>query len=216
VNRTDAIWAIGRPTIGGAVRLASRFRVYGAERVPLEGGLVVASNHFSWLDPPALGQACPRTLYFMAKVEAHRVPGLGQLMRSFGAFSVRRGESDRDAVRTMREIVRSGHALGLFVEGTRQRSGVPGPVQPGAAMVAINENAPVSCAAIYGSFEWRLGNFKPVSLAWGNPLTFDGLPRGGKGYKEASVEIEREIRRLWEWLAQVHELGRPRDATPPS
>jgi 1-acyl-sn-glycerol-3-phosphate acyltransferase len=216
VNRTDAIWAIGRPTIGNAVKLVSRFRVYGAERVPLEGGLVVASNHFSWLDPPALGEACPRTLYFMAKVEAHRVPGLGQLMRSFGAFSVRRGESDRDAVRTMREIVRSGHALGLFVEGTRQRSGVPGPVQPGAAMVAINENAPVSCAAIYGSFEWRLGNFEPVSLAWGNSLTFDGLPRGGKGYKEASVEIEREIRRLWEWLAQVHELGRPRDATPPS
>ena len=216
MNRTDAIWAIGRPTIGNAAKLVSRFRVYGAERVPLEGGLVVASNHFSWLDPPALGEACPRTLYFMAKVEAHRVPGLGQLMRSFGAFSVRRGESDRDAVRTMREIVRSGHALGLFVEGTRQRSGVPGPVQPGAAMVAINENAPVSCAAIYGSFEWRLGNFGPVSLAWGNPLTFDGLPRGGKGYKEASVEIEREIRRLWEWLGQLHELGRPRDATPPS
>jgi 1-acyl-sn-glycerol-3-phosphate acyltransferase len=152
----------------------------------------------------------------MAKVEAHRVPGLGQLMRSFGAFAVRRGESDRDAVRTMRELVRAGHALGLFVEGTRQRSGIPGPVQPGAAMVAINEDAPVSCAAIYGSHEWRLGTFRPVSLAWSSPLTFDGLPRGGKGYKEASVEIEREIRRLWEWLAQVHELGRPRDATPPS
>ena len=88
MNRTDAIWAIGRPTIGNAVKLASRFHVYGAERVPLEGGLVVASNHFSWLDPPALGEACPRTLYFMAKVEAHRVPGLGQLMRSFGAFSL--------------------------------------------------------------------------------------------------------------------------------
>ena len=216
MNRTDAIWAIGRPTIGTAVRLAARMRVYGAERVPLEGGVVVASNHFSWLDPPALGEACPRTLYFMAKVEAHRVPGLGQLMRSFGAFSVRRGESDRDAVRTMRQIVRSGHALGLFVEGTRQRSGIPGPVQAGAAMVAINEDAPVSCAAIYGSFEWRPGNLRPVSVAWGNPLTFEGLPRGGKGYKEASVEIEREIRRLWDWLAQVHELGRPRDATPPS
>jgi len=216
VNRTDAIWAIGRPTIGGAVRLLARTKVYGAERVPLEGGLVVAANHLSWVDPPALGRACPRTLYFMAKVEAHRVPGLGQLMRSFGAFSVRRGESDRDAVRTMREIVRDGHALGLFVEGTRQRSGVPGPVQPGAAMVAINEDAPVICAAIYGSFEWRLGNFSPVSVAWGNPLSFDGLPRGGKGYKEASIEIEREIRRLWEWLGEIHELGRPDDATPPS
>jgi len=215
MNRTDAIWTVGRMTIGTATKLVAPLRVYGAERVSPDGGLVVASNHLSWIDPPALGVATPRTLYFMAKVEAHRVPGLGQLMRSFGAFSVRRGESDRDAVRTMRQIVRDGHALGLFVEGTRQRSGIPGPVQPGAAMVAINENVPVSCAAIYGSYEWRLGNFRPVSVAWGNPLSFDGLPRGGKGYKEASVEIEREIKKLWDWLAGVHELGRPRDATPP-
>ncbi len=215
MNKTDAVWAVGRVTIGTAVKLVAPLRVYGAERVPLEGGLVVASNHFSWIDPPALGTAVPRTLYFMAKVEAHRVPGLGQLMRSFGAFSVRRGESDREAVRTMRQIVRDGHALGLFVEGTRQRSGVPGPVQPGAAMVAINEEVPVSCAAIYGSYEWRLGSFSPVSIAWSAPMRFEGLPRGGKGYKEASAEIEREIRRLWEWLGGVHELGRPRDATPP-
>jgi 1-acyl-sn-glycerol-3-phosphate acyltransferase len=207
---------VGRPTIGGATKLVSRLRVYGADRVPAEGGLVVAANHFSWIDPPALGQACPRTLYFMAKVEAHRVPGLGQLMRSFGAFSVRRGESDRDAVRMMRQIVRDGHALGLFVEGTRQRSGEPGPVQPGAAMVAINEDVPVICAAIRGSHEWRLGNFAPVSLAWGQPLSFDGLPRGGKGYKEASAEIERELRRLWEWLGEIHAIDRPRHATPPS
>ena len=216
MNRTDMVWAVGRPTIGTAVTVATRLRVYGRERVPSEGGLVVASNHFSWVDPPVLGAAIPRTLYYMAKVEAHRVPGLGQLMRSFGAFSVRRGESDRDAVRTMRQLVGDGHALGLFVEGTRQRSGVPGPVQPGAAMVAINEEAPVICAAIYGSFEWRLGNFNPVSVAWGAPLSFDGLPRGGKGYKEASAEIEREIRTLWAWLGQIHELGRPRNATPPT
>lgn len=215
MNRTDRVWAIGRPTIGTAVELLTRLRVYGRERVPMDGGLVVACNHFSWIDPPVLGAAIPRTLYFMAKVEAHHVPGLGQLMRSFGAFSVRRGESDREAVRTMRQLVRDGHALGLFAEGTRQRSGVPGPVQPGAAMVAINEEAPVICAAIYGSFEWRLGNFSPVSLAWGTPMSFDGLPRGGKGYKEASAEIEREIRKLWEWLAGVHERGRPDDVTPP-
>jgi len=216
VNRTDVIWAVGRVTIGTAVKLVAPLRVYGAERVPPTGGLVVASNHFSWIDPPALGAACPRTLYYMAKVEAHRVPGLGELMRAFGAFSVRRGESDRDAVRTMRQIVRDGHALGLFVEGTRQRSGVPGPVQPGAAMVAINEGVPVIPVVLHGSQSWRIGNFHPVSLAWGLPLDFAGLPRGGKGYREASVEIEREIRRLWEWLVGIHELGRPRDATPPA
>jgi len=216
VTRTDAVWAVGRLTIQPLVHLAARLRIYGTERVPREGGLVVACNHFSWIDPPALGAACPRTLYFMAKVEAHRVPGLGQLMRSFGAFPVRRGESDREAVRTMREIVRAGNALGMFAEGTRQRSGVPGPVLPGAAMVAVNEGVPVIPVAIHGSQSWKLGNFHPVSLAWGSPLAFDGVPKGGKGYKEASAEIEREIRRLWEWLVGIHELGRPRDAVPPS
>jgi 1-acyl-sn-glycerol-3-phosphate acyltransferase len=215
VNKTDAIWAAGRPTIGTMVKIVAPLRVYGAERMPPSGGLVVAANHFSWIDPPLLGAASPRTLYYMAKVEAHRVPGLGELMRLFGAFAVRRGESDREAVRTMRQIVQDGHALGMFVEGTRQRSGRLGRVQPGAAMVAINEQVPVIPVAIHGSQHWRLGNFAPVSVAWGQPTAFEGLPRGGKGYREASLEIEREIHTLWQWLVDVHELGRPRDAVPP-
>jgi 1-acyl-sn-glycerol-3-phosphate acyltransferase len=215
MNATDVAWAFGRPTIGSAVKLFARLRVYGAQRMPRNGGIVAASNHFSWIDPPALGAASPRTLYFMAKVEAHRVPGLGQLLRSFGAFPVRRGESDREAVRTMRGIVRAGHALGMFAEGARQRGGLPGLVQPGAAMVAITEEVPVIPAAIHGSFEWRAGNLAPVSVAWGEPMIFDGLPRGGRGYTEASLEIERKIRELWEWLVELHEAGRPRDAVPP-
>jgi 1-acyl-sn-glycerol-3-phosphate acyltransferase len=209
------MWVIGRPTIGAAVELAARVQVYGAERVPLTGGLVVAANHFSWVDPPALGAASPRTLYFMSKVEVHRIPGLGQLMRTFGAFPVRRGQSDREAVRTMRGIVRDGGALGMFAEGTRQQSGVPGSVLPGAAMVAITEGVPVVPAAIHGSQVWRLGNFAPVSVAWGEPMTFSGLPRGGRGYREASLEIERALRDIWEWLVDLHAVGRPRHATPP-
>ena len=82
----------------------------------------------------------------------------------------RPGESDREAVRYMREVVREGHALGLFAEGTRQRSGVPGPVQAGAAMAAIQEGVPVVPAAIHGSQTWRPGNFHPVSVAWGEPF----------------------------------------------
>jgi len=216
MNRTDATWAVGRLTVGTAVRILSRLRVYGAERMPMAGGLVIAANHFSWVDPPALGAASPRNLYFMAKVEAHRVPGFGEILRSLGAFPVRRGESDREAVRTMRQIVRDGNALGMFVEGTRQRSGTPGRAQPGAAMVAINEEVPVIPVAIHGSQSWRLGNFAPVSIAWGRPMSFEGLPRGGKGYREASLEIDRELEGLWRWLVELHALGRPRDATPPT
>jgi 1-acyl-sn-glycerol-3-phosphate acyltransferase len=216
MNSVEVAWAIGRPTIGGLVRLLAPLRCYGAERVPMEGGVVLAMNHFSWLDPPAFGAASPRTIYYMAKIEAHGVPGLGQLIRAFGTFSVRRGESDREAVRIMREIVRGGNALGLFVEGTRQRSGVPGEAQPGAAMVALQEDVPVVPAAIHGSQDWKLGNFRPVSVAWGEPMRFEGLPRGGKGYREASAMIQEEIHGLWRWLAELHEADkRPAVATPP-
>jgi 1-acyl-sn-glycerol-3-phosphate acyltransferase len=197
------------------VKAIAPLHVYGRERVPRNGGLVIACNHFSWIDPPALGAASPRTIYYMAKMEAHVVPGLGQLIRAFGCFPVRRGESDREAVRTMREIVRDGLALGLFVEGTRQRSGVPGEVQPGAAMVALQEDVPVIPVAVHGSQSWKLGNFHPVSIAWGEPMTFEGLPRGGRGYKQASAEIQAEIRRLWQWLVDLHALGRP-DGVPPA
>ncbi len=210
----DVTWALGRPTIGLAATLASRLRVYGRDRVPLDGGLVVASNHFHWLDPAVLGAASPRVLYYMAKVEAHRVPGFGAFIRAFGCFPVRRGESDRDAVRTMRQIVADGHALGLFVEGTRQRTGVPGAVQPGAAMVALQEGAPIVPVAIHGTQDWTPGSFRPVSIAWGEPRTFDGLPKGGRGYKEASALLQAEIRGLFDWLVDVHRLGRP-DGVPP-
>ena len=105
--------------------------------------------------------------------------------------------------------------LGLFVEGTRQRSGVPGEAQPGAAMVAIQEGVPVVCGAIHGTQNYKVGNFAPATIAWGEPIRFDGLPRGAKGYREASREIEQEIHRLWSWARDIHEAGRPRNATPP-
>ena len=215
MDPTPAVWALGRLTIQPAAVISSRLRVYGRERIPDIGGVVLAINHFSWLDPAAFGSACPRVVHYMAKIEAHGVPGLGQLIRAFGTFSVRRGESDREAVRMMREVVRNGKVLGLFVEGTRQRSGVPGEVKPGAAMVAVQEGVPVVCGAVHGSQTWRPGNFHPVSIAWGEAMRFDGLPRNAKGYREASAEIEREIRRLFDWLTDVHAVGRPAVAVPP-
>ena len=158
----------------------------------MTGGLVIACNHFHWVDPPALGSACPRTIYYMAKVEAHRVPGLGSFIRAFGTFPVRRGESDRDAVRTMRAIVRDGLALGLFVEGTRQKGGVPGEIQPGAAMVAIQEDVPVIPVALHGSQTWKPGNFHPLSVAWGEPIRFDRAAERWQGLQGGVVSAADE------------------------
>jgi 1-acyl-sn-glycerol-3-phosphate acyltransferase len=215
MNKVDAVWGVGRRTIGPLVKLVAPLRNYGSERIPLEGGVVLAFNHFSWIDPPAFGASCPRTVYFVAKIEAHRAPGLGQLIRAFGTRAVRRGESDREAVRAMREIVREGNALGMFVEGTRQKTGVPGEAMPGAAMVALQEEVPVVPAAIHGSQDWKVGNFHPVSIAWGEPMRFEGL-KGGKGYREASAQIQEEIHGLWRWLVDLHEADkRPAVATPP-
>jgi 1-acyl-sn-glycerol-3-phosphate acyltransferase len=216
VNRVEALWPLGRYSFGWLGALTARVRYYGSDRIPRKGGVVLALNHFSWIDIPCFGVACPRNTYFVAKVEAHKVPGLGQFIRTFGAISVRRGESDREAVRRMREVVREGGVLGLFVEGTRQRSGVPGDVQPGAAMVALQEDVPVVCGAIHGTQDYRLGNFAPATVAWGEPIRFEGLPRGAKGYRAASAEIQAEIHRLWSWAKDVHEAGRPRHAVPPS
>jgi 1-acyl-sn-glycerol-3-phosphate acyltransferase len=215
VNRVDKAWAIGKPIMGAPTALVTRLRIYGRERIPRTGGLVIAYNHFSWIDIPAFGWSSPRPVYFLAKAEAHAVPVAGAYLRLFGSFGVRRGESDREAVRRMRDVVHAGNTLGIFAEGTRQRSGVLGEVQPGAAMAALQEDAPVVCAAIYGSHEWRLGNFKPVSIAYGEPLRFTGLTRNAKGYREASAEIGSELRRLWEWLRDLHAAGRPRHAVPP-
>ena len=74
-------------------------------------------------------------------------------------------------------------------------------------MVAVQEDVPVVPAAIYGSHEWKPGNFHPISVAWGEPIRFDGLPKGAKGYREASAEIERRIHALHDWLAEVHARG---------
>jgi 1-acyl-sn-glycerol-3-phosphate acyltransferase len=214
VNRTQAAWLVGRPFFGALVRTFAPLRHYGTERIPRNGPVVLCFNHFSWLDPWAIGSVMPRTMYYVAKEEAMSAPFLGAFLRVFGTLSVRRGESDREAVRLMREVVRRGEALGMFPEGTRQER-EPGEVKPGAAMIAIQEGVPVVCGAIHGSQDWRFGNFHPVSIAFGEPLDLSAHPRNSRGYRDGSAEIQRELRRLFDFLVQAHELGRPRVAIPP-
>jgi 1-acyl-sn-glycerol-3-phosphate acyltransferase len=215
VSYGDLAWTFGRRYLGWPARLVTHARAYGGDRVPRSGGAVLAINHLHWIDIPVVGVTCPRNVNFVAKVEAIRVRGFGRYIRTFGTLAVRRGESDRDAVRLMRQAARDGRVLGLFVEGTRQHTGRPGTAQPGAAMVALQEDVPVVPVAIYGTQDWSLRNRVPCSVAYGAPLRFEGLPKNGRGYKEATAEIERRINVLFDWLADVHHQGRPKGLTPP-
>jgi 1-acyl-sn-glycerol-3-phosphate acyltransferase len=215
MNRTQAAWLVGRPFFGALVKLFAPLRVYGKERIPANGPLVLCFNHFSWLDPWAFGGVAPRTVYYVAKQEAHDNPLVGPFIRLFGTSPVRRGESDREAIRIMREVVQRGDALGMFPEGTRQKR-EPGPVLPGAAMIAVQEGVPVVCGAIHGSQDWRFGSFQPVSIAFGEPLDVTGHARNSRGYRGAAEQIQRETRRLFDFLVLTHESGRPRIATPPA
>jgi 1-acyl-sn-glycerol-3-phosphate acyltransferase len=215
VGSGDTAWAVGRIYMGIPARLLTRVRAYGLDRFPREGGVVLAANHLHWIDIPLLGLLSPRTINFVAKVEAHRVPALGRFIRWHGTLAVRRGESDREAVRLMRQAARNGRVLGVFVEGTRQRSGVPGKAQPGAAMVAIQEDVSVLPAAIYGTQFWHPWNLAPCSVAFGHPIDFSGLPKNGRGYREATAVVEQTIHRLFDWLVEVHAQGRPKGLTPP-
>jgi 1-acyl-sn-glycerol-3-phosphate acyltransferase len=208
-------WTLSRYYLAPVARLATRPRAYGLDRIPMTGGCVLAINHLHWIDIPLVGALSPRRINYVAKIEALTFPGFGRYIAWHGVIGIHRGESDRDAVRRMRDVARDGGALGLFVEGTRQHSGRPGPAQPGAAMVAIQENVPVVPIGVYGTQFWRIGNFAPCSIAVGEPVCYEGLPKGGRGYKEATADIERRINGLFDWLEDVHRRGRPKGLTPP-
>lgn len=215
MTREQWAWLAGRPVFGGLVRAFTPLRVYGRDRVPAHGPLVICFNHFSWLDPWALGAVCPRTIYYVAKQEAHDNALIGPFIRFFGTLPIRRGESDREAIRVMREVVRRGDTLGMFPEGTRQAE-EPGEVRSGAAMIAVQEQVSVVCGAIEGTQRWRLGNWEPVSIAFGEAFDVSSHPRNSQGYRAASAEIQAEIRRLWEFLVTTQAQGRPRVAIPPA
>jgi 1-acyl-sn-glycerol-3-phosphate acyltransferase len=203
VSATDVVWAVGRIYIGWPVRLFTRARALGLENVPKTGGAVYAINHLHWIDIPLIGLLSPRTVYFVAKAEAANFPLLGGFLRLHGAIAIHRGESDREAVRRMRDEARAGHVVGLFVEGTRQKTGRPGVAQPGAAMVGMQEGVPVIPVAIYGTQFWKPGNFRRCTVRFGEPLRFDDLPKNGKGYREATAVIERRIHELFDELERA-------------
>jgi len=186
--------AVSWPFLKGLFRL----RAEGVENLPQDGGFVLAANHVSNLDPWPLGiPIWPRRyLRFMAKSELFWWP-LGPLIRAGGAFKVRRGERDVDAMAKAVELVREGHVVVMFPRGTRERKGLVKRHQPrshrGAARIAIEAKAPLVPAAISGTD--RLSRLGPLRVRYGRPLDIEGLDA-----REATERLMAEIEQLGEGL----------------
>jgi 1-acyl-sn-glycerol-3-phosphate acyltransferase len=189
------------------VRLLFRLRTRGLENLPDDGGFVLAANHTSNLDPWPLGLPLfpRRWLRFMGKSELFN-PVLGPILRGGGAFPVRRGERDTEAIRTAVELCRAGEVVVMFPEGTRREKGLrkkwDARPHTGAARIALEAGCPLVPAAIRGTD--RIRRLGPLRVAYGQPLALDDLaaqdPRDAA--QEATDRLMTEIRRLEESLSQ--------------
>jgi 1-acyl-sn-glycerol-3-phosphate acyltransferase len=200
-------WAVGVNLLG---ILSPGSRGYGLDRVPLSGGFVAAANHLASVDHPLIGIFSPRTIYYMAKAELMEMPIVGELLSWTGAFPVRRGEADRDALREARRLVREGHVVGVHVEGTRQRLGYPGPTRIGGMMIAMQEAVPVVPCAVE-TFKWSVKNRRACCIVWGDPIPVDGLSRDRAGYDALMEKVNNEILRLWRQAGEAVAAGLPRE-----
>ena len=132
-------------------RFLFRGRTIGISNVPKTGGVVVVSNHGSHLDPPILGHALSRPVAFMAKSELFKVPILSFIISACGAYSVKRGAGDREALRTASNRLIEGWATGVFLDGTRQDNGRVNDPKAGAALLAARTGCPILPVAIVNS-----------------------------------------------------------------
>ena len=167
------IATVSWPVVKGVFRL----RATGVDRLP-DSGFVLAANHVSNLDPWAVGiPIFPRRwLRFMAKSELFWFP-LGLVIRAGGAFKVRRGEHDREAIETAMELARAGEIVMMFPEGTRRRKGLrkkwEARPRTGAARIALGAGVPLVPAAVKGTDSLR--RLGPLRVAYGDPIRVDDL-----------------------------------------
>lgn len=132
-------------------RLTGGFRVTGREHIPRSGPALIAANHISYLDPPAVGTALPRRTYYFAKQELFRIPLFGPLIRSCYAFPVDREGDDKQAFRYAIALLQAGELLTVFPEGARSPDGTLQPLARGAALIAARAGAPIIPCAVSGT-----------------------------------------------------------------
>jgi 1-acyl-sn-glycerol-3-phosphate acyltransferase len=161
-------------------RLVFRLRARGLEHVPGDGPAILAPNHFSAMDHWFVGILLRRRVRFMAKSQLFRGPVLEFILAHSGAFPVRRGQHDEQAIATALTILDHGGLLVIYPEGGRSRSGRIGDsARPGIGRLALEAGAPVVPVAIRGSEgirSWRRLRLPAVTIGYGEPLRFAPEP----------------------------------------
>src|SRR4051794_207970 len=192
------------------LRIYFRISLVGREHLPKEGGVILASNHRSFLDPFVVGAWLGRPVFFVAKKELFDRRFAGWFLNCLGAFPIRRGESDEESMETSKQILERGDALVIFPEGTRHRTGSLGRPKRGVGRLALETGAPVIPVAVHGTDRARRGwRIRPVKIKvrYGRPLTF---PRTENPSKNLATEVTARIwpcvELQWEWLGGLPPL----------
>jgi 1-acyl-sn-glycerol-3-phosphate acyltransferase len=176
-----------------------RARAYGAEKVPTSGPVILAPNHFSFMDHFFLGIAIRRKVRFMAKSQLFKPP----MQWSY---------ADEEAFITANGILARGGAIAMYSEGGRSRTGkLSESVRPGIGRLALESGAPVVPIAIHGSSRvrnWKRLQFPKVTVLYGNPIRWERMPEPAREQQqEVANAIFAEIRALYERLDTVGRRG---------
>lgn len=180
------------------LRLFFRLKKIGGEYVPRTGGVIIASNHAAYVDPPFLGAATPRELFYLAKAELFSNALFGWLIRKYNAIPVTRGAFDRRAITRAVELLQAGKALLLFPEGTRNKSGRFLEPKLGLGKIALEAQVPIVPAYIHNSANLRASflSRRRLIIGFGEPIEkhfLERLPKDKGGYRSIGREIMKKI-----------------------
>jgi 1-acyl-sn-glycerol-3-phosphate acyltransferase len=182
----NAWYAVGYHLSRAIAKLLFSYRVVHPERVIQEGGVILAMNHQSYLDPPLAGIACNRDIYYLARKTLLKWPVLGPIFPKINVIPVDQERADMSALKTVIKLVRAGHCTVVFPEGGRTTDGKLQPAQPGLGLIIAKTLAPVVPMRIFGAFDaFPLGakypRLHPITIVVGEPIRFTQSDLGGSG-----------------------------------